>query len=550
MAQHSAELLEKCSHFLELNDELYIQLSRSDLNISTIQKEGYIIDHRSKGNAWYLYLTPENFTSFLDLQVGFNLVEDYYQGAKIKMYDLHQILGPDESDCISTSWDFYPTYEAYEGIMMQLADEYPSLCTFHQLGTLSSGRRILALQLGNNLDATTGRPKSFYTSTMHGDETAGFVLLLRLADYLLCNYGVEENITQLLDDSEIWINPLANPDGTYRMDNSTVTNAKRTNSNGVDLNRNFPDPLDGISPDGNPEQQETLIFKALAESEKFNLSMNVHGGIELFNYPWDTWSTRPADDDWWICMGRQYCDTVHAYAPPTYMDEFDNGVVNGWDWFEADGSRQDFVSYFHNGREFTLEISNQKVLDSDQLPIHWEYNYRSFINFLEEGTKGVQGSVRDSETLEPIEGVEVFTENHDFDNSQVFTNSKGFYARYLNTGPYSLRFSAEDYVSQTIDVNVVKGEKLELNVELVPRSVSTNELEKDRFEVLVYEQSFAVQFSSVSNRVVSVYSLGGALINSAQTNATSLVLERPQIPGVYLVQVEEANGASTKKVFF
>ena len=31
-------------------------------------------------------------------------------------------------------------------------------------------------------------PEVFYSSTMHGDETGGFILMLRLADYLLKNY--------------------------------------------------------------------------------------------------------------------------------------------------------------------------------------------------------------------------------------------------------------------------------------------------------------------------------------------------------------------------
>jgi carboxypeptidase D len=32
-------------------------------------------------------------------------------------------------------------------------------------------------------------PEFMYTSTMHGDETVGYVLMLRLIDYLLTNYG-------------------------------------------------------------------------------------------------------------------------------------------------------------------------------------------------------------------------------------------------------------------------------------------------------------------------------------------------------------------------
>ncbi|MCK7536337.1 MAG: hypothetical protein MZV63_37830 [Marinilabiliales bacterium] len=84
-------------------------------------------------------------------------------------------------------------------------------------------------------------PEVFYTSTIHGDETAGFILMLRLADYLLKNYNTDSRVKDLVDNLEIWINPLANPDGTYRSGNYIISPV-RFNANGYDLNRNFPDP--------------------------------------------------------------------------------------------------------------------------------------------------------------------------------------------------------------------------------------------------------------------------------------------------------------------
>ena len=73
------------------------------------------------------------------------------------------------------------------------------------------------------------------------NETLGFILLQRLADYLLTNYGIDSLVTELVDNVEIWLCPLANPDGTYQNDNSTISSARRYNANMVDLNRNFPD---------------------------------------------------------------------------------------------------------------------------------------------------------------------------------------------------------------------------------------------------------------------------------------------------------------------
>ena len=68
---------------------------------------------------------------------------------------------------------------------------------------------------------------------MHGDEPPGMVMLIDLAHYLVENYNQVgyEDVTDLLDTTEITIMPLHNPDG-YVADT-------RYNADGVDLNRNF-----------------------------------------------------------------------------------------------------------------------------------------------------------------------------------------------------------------------------------------------------------------------------------------------------------------------
>ena len=129
---------------------------------------------------------------------------------------------------------------------------------------------------------------------MHGNELTGYVLMLRLIDDLLNGYsnGLYQDV---INEIDIWINPLANPDGAYATGDQSVSGATRNNANWVDLNRNYPDPQDGQHPDGNAWQEETLIFMNLADSIPFSMSCNFHTGAEVFNYPWDTWSNLTAD---------------------------------------------------------------------------------------------------------------------------------------------------------------------------------------------------------------------------------------------------------------
>ena len=117
-------------------------------------------------------------------------------------------------------WNTYPTYTQYDSIMQSFAVNYPSLCHLDTIGTSINGKLVLALKISDNPAVDETEPEVFYTSSMHGDETGGFILMLRLADFLLKNYNDNARVKELVDNLEIWINPLANPDGTYNSGNA------------------------------------------------------------------------------------------------------------------------------------------------------------------------------------------------------------------------------------------------------------------------------------------------------------------------------------------
>ena len=371
-----------------------------------------------------------------------------------------------------TVWNFYPTYQQYLDIMAGFATNYPAICRVDTIGTAANpayDRLILAVKISDSVQFERGKPQFLYTSSIHGDETTGYVLMLHLIDYLLTNYGTDPRITEIVNNTEIFINPLANPDGTYHGGNNSVYGAQRYNSLNVDLNRNYPDPKAGPHPDGNAWQEETVAFMNFADSSHFVLSMNFHGGAEVFNYPWDTWAKLHPDNDWFDFLGREYADTVHLYGPSGYLTFMDNGVTNGYAWYSITGGRQDYMTYFQHGREVTLEISDVKLLPASQLLNHWEYNYRSFLNYIEQANYGINGQVTDSLTGQPLKAkVNIFL--HDFDNSYVYSSlPTGWYFRPIEEGSYDLSFSAEGYFTKTIkNVTATKWNTTRLNVQLVP----------------------------------------------------------------------------------
>lgn len=439
--------------------EIYFKFENKEINLEALSKM-ISIDKVNRHDV-FAYANKTEFGEFLKQGIDFELLPKPGELTKeIKMLDNVNVKG-------ILDWDFYPTYPAYVDMMYQFASEYPQLCQVFSIGQSIQGRELLMAKVSKNVQVREAEPQFLYTGTMHGDETTGYILLLRLIDYLLSNYGTNSKVTNLLDNSEIWINPLSNPDGTYKGGNNSVYGATRYNANNVDLNRNYPDPEDGPHPDGNEWQPETVAFMQLAEEQHFVMSANTHGGAEVLNYPWDTWSPLPADNTWWVFVCRQYVDTVHLYSPPNYMNQFNNGIINGYSWYSISGGRQDYMNYFHNCREVTMEISNVKLLPTSQLENHWNWNYRSLLNYLEQSLYGVNGTVTNITTGQPI-NAKITIEGHDIHNSFVFSEQQtGFYQRLLDAGTYNLTFTAPGYYPVVINnVNVTRYNTVNLNVEM------------------------------------------------------------------------------------
>jgi hypothetical protein len=360
-------------------------------------------------------------------------------------------------------WQSYPTYTQYDSIMRSFTILYPSLCHLDTIGKSVNGRYVFALKISHNANISEDEPKVFYTSSMHGDEIGGYVLMLRLADYLLKNYSLNSRVKNMVDNLEIWINPLANPDGTYTTGN-TITYPTRYNANGVDLNRNFPHPLDLTIV---PPKEDVDMMKFL-KKHRFSISANFHAGAEVVNYPWDRWLAKiHADDSWFNNISRAYADTVHKYSGPAYLSELDNGVTRGAVWYVIYGGRQDYVTWELQGREVTIELDDIKETPGPQLELLWQYNWRSFLGYLENALYGVHGLVKDIHTSAPVPA-KIFITGHDIDRSEVYSDTlTGRFIRMLSPGTWNLTFSANGYRDTTVNnITVTAGQRTDLLVEM------------------------------------------------------------------------------------
>lgn len=281
------------------------------------------------------------------------------------------------------SWNRYPTYSVYLSMMQGWATAYPNLCRLDTIGTSINGRLILSLEITAHPTNPT-LPEFFYSSTIHGDEITGYVMMLRLIDTLLHGYGSNPQYTSLINRTRICINPLANPDGTYYGGDNTVQNSRRYNANNVDLNRNYPNPFSSAK---ETLQQENAAMISYFDRHNFRLSANLHGGAEVMNYPWDTYTSAQLPHPmsaWWVDVCRRFVDTSRTYNSNHFNDTYSCGYTAGGDWYVITGGRQDYFNYYYNCLELTMEISTTKKLSSTQLPTYWNFLQHSLVNYIEE----------------------------------------------------------------------------------------------------------------------------------------------------------------------
>ena len=367
------------------------------------------------------------------------------------------------------NWNKYLTYPQYVTMMESFPNKAIEgrTCTLFSLGTLSTSnhRQLLGVRINNG--SPEGKPKFLYTSTMHGDEITGMIIMLRLINELCTS--TDSQIVDLVNNLDIYIMPLTNPDGTYNGGNSTVNNAKRYNGNNIDLNRNYKDYYQGAHPDGNSYEDETIWTMAMGDENLFTMSANYHGGAEVMNYPWDATYEDHADKAWYEYVCTQYVQVARQTYSSYMSDTYSDGVTSGAEWYVITGSRQDYMNAYAQCREVTVECSTTKTPSASSLPSFWNYNRNSMLAFMEQCLKGVHGFVYDANTNQPIEGVKVTVMDHDSETSFVTTHAVGDFHRPIKGGSYTFEFTKDGYCPYYVDVTVADGQRVELNnIQLTP----------------------------------------------------------------------------------
>ena len=267
----------------------------------------------------------------------------------------------------------YPSPEEIEMELRSLTTKYSNISRLFSIGSSVKKRPLWVIKISKDVAVDDDRPEFKFIANMHGDEIVGRELMVRLIKDLLNQYGKDPQITNLIDRVQIYIMPSMNPDGAALK--------SRGNANSVDLNRNFPDfstnDNKDITTGREPETQAVMNWQT---KRRFKLSANFHGGAEVVNYPWDTIGTDFPKKDLVKELSLEYASLAPYINSST---TFENGITNGFDWYEVNGGMQDWSIYYKKDLQLTVELSNQKWPDYSRIDYFYQQNKEALLQFME-----------------------------------------------------------------------------------------------------------------------------------------------------------------------
>jgi predicted deacylase len=267
----------------------------------------------------------------------------------------------------------YPTPEEIEVKLKQLAKGNESFLKLFSLGKTHQGRELWMIKLSDNVELNEVEPEVKYIANMHGNEIVGRELMVSLLEELVTKYKAgDKEITELINNSEVFIMPSMNPDGAMAK--------RRGNAQWTDLNRDFPDFTTNDNTNDykgrEPETQAVMKFQA---KHKIALSANFHGGSVVVNYPWDTHSDDAPLTSLIVDLSKEYAFEV---SDMRNSNRFQDGIVNGFRWYHVDGGMQDWSYFYYNDLQVTIELSDHKWPNYIEIPTFYEENRVSLIKYL------------------------------------------------------------------------------------------------------------------------------------------------------------------------
>lgn len=248
-------------------------------------------------------------------------------------------------------WHTYSENIAY---LDSLRVEYPQqISAKWSIGLSHEGRNIWCVRLSSNPDIDQpDKPEILLNTMIHAREIMTGDFGLMFADHLCRNYGVDPVVTWLMNNRELYLVSIMNPDGVVYNEQTNPSGGgmwrknRRNNGGGVygvDLNRNFPFEWVGGGSSTNPSsdtyrgpsagsEPETQALMNLINNRSFVTGQDLHTYSDLTLYPWGYTTSPTVDNAIFTHMGAIMAQ-YNGYAvgqPGDLLYTVNGGSI---DWF-------------------------------------------------------------------------------------------------------------------------------------------------------------------------------------------------------------------------
>lgn len=479
---------------IQAQNQMVVRLDNpGQKELKTFQQKKLEITSYQEGKYIDALVSPEKYQELIE--EGFQL--KITQTAEINKANLSQ-----QKDI-----NGYRTYDEVLAELQQIAIDYPEICTLtdiadsHGKEYFDSGMTqyedyqhdIWMLKISDNVNETEDEPAVYYMGAHHAREPISTEVVMGLINHLLNNYGSDDEITDMVNASEIYIVPIVNPDGhevvldqlnTWWRKNAADNNGDEIFSfvsdgpDGVDPNRNYGwefattgashDPTEDTYHGPNAfSEPELYAMKELLASHHFTTGISYHSYSELVLFPYAYSASAQAPDHY--AMEELAVNMAESIPKITGSGHYFPEQSN--DLYPAAGVTDDWAYGKHGIFCFCVELGQEFIPSATQVPQIVEDNIAAALMVLNRANhQTLRGHVYDAETNEPIVA-EIFIDGLDDQGNHrdPYTSNTEFgaYYRLLLAGEKEVAFSAYGYIPQTFsNVEITEDEATILDVYL------------------------------------------------------------------------------------
>ncbi len=290
---------------------------------------------------------------------------------------------------------YFDHFHSYDDMLTELqhvAATYPNITALHDIGDSylkvydRGGHDIWALKISDQpaIDDST-EADVLLMATIHAREIITPEIILYFMNHLVHNYGKDAFITHLINNREIWLIPMINPDGhkvvfsgdinqrdNYPYDPIWWRKNCRDNDNsgdlnhvdGVDLNRNFDYKWglddEGSSPDSSSvtyrgphpfSEPELMALRDFVEQHNFLISLSYHSYGNFWLFPWSYEGKYPPEPHFSVFKAlADSCTAYNGYRSGNALDFL----------YAVNGDSDDWLFGVHGVYAFTPEVGTSR----------------------------------------------------------------------------------------------------------------------------------------------------------------------------------------------